>query len=205
MFLFILHRSGGVPGADATRRRPRLTGVGEQEVVLVRQVVAPGKRLLLVPLLLVSLLGLTASPANADYIFQKGVLATWNDFCTEGRAETSHGAYGGGYWKTDTLSRQKASYVDVNCILPMQRPAGFIAANVIAYRWTGTTWAVCFNQGYKFNTSNIGAVTLAVQTYGWNPPCGAGYYGQYGVSYVKDNGLWFGDQIWSGYHSLPSH
>lgn len=160
-------------------------------------------RLLVAALLIGGVVGGTAGPAMADYIAQRGIVATMGSYCVQSRAEVSHGGWGGGYWKTDTTSLQGEPYTGVNCTTPFTRPAGYLAAHVQGWRYSAG-WYVCFNNGYSFNSYNTAGMVLKVEEPDRVPPCGNGYYGDMARSYVLDGGTWHGNTLWSGHHYLPA-
>ncbi len=163
------------------------------------------RRPLIAALLTGALVGGTAGPALANYVYQGGTIDTFgSDYCVNSRSEVSHGAYNGGYWKTDTETKQEDFYTGINCITPWGRPAGYLAAHVQGWRYSGGTWYVCFNEGYKYNSSSTARLVLAVQEPNGTPPCGNGYYHNLARSYTKSGSTWYGGTLNSGNHYLPA-
>lgn len=141
--------------------------------------------------------------AQAHYVYQQGVLATYGQYCTVGRAEVSHGS-GGGYTKTDTDSETEQIYTGVQCIQPFARAAGNLAAKYDYYYWRGGEWVICRLVGdYYYNSSNAAKFVMSYN-FGVRPPCGDGYYGTMSYTYVNDGTTWRGGAIWSGYQYIPA-
>lgn len=146
----------------------------------------------------------TPGVASAHYVKQEGPLATWEDNCTIGRSEVSHGG-GGGYTRVDTKSRQSDPLTGTRCIWPFDRPAGQIAARYHYYRYSSArkTWLLCKRSAWAYNQRTARDVRIS-WNFGAVPPCGGnGYFGTIGDSLVLDDGAWHGGQLWSGYHFIP--
>lgn len=149
------------------------------------------------------LLGVTAGPAVAHYVYNGGTVDYFgSDGCVNSRSETSHGAWNGGYWKTDTEIKQD-DYWGFNCTTPYLRPAGYVAAHVQGWRYSGG-WYICFNHGYKYNTESTARLVLAVEEPDRVPPCGNGYYHNVARSHTKTGTTWPGGKMTSPNHYLPA-
>ena len=159
-------------------------------------------RLLVLPLLLGALLGGTAGPALAHYVYQGGTVATWGSgYCTNARAEVSHGD-GRGYRKADNEAKVDNFYWNFKCTDPRVWPSGYMITQADYYKYNGSSWYLCKDAGWTYSQDSTGKVVQAAREY---LPCGRGYYGTRAWSYIKDNGTWNGGSIWSGHHYLPDY
>jgi hypothetical protein len=143
----------------------------------------------------------TENQKQAHYVYEAGTLYL-GDFCVMARSEISHGS-GGGYSKVDTnaTKTQWTPIGDFECIGWLYKPPGYLAASYHLMKWDGKQWGICYSSDWSFN-SKTASKQVIERDFGRTPPCGAGYYGTGGVSYVKDNNEWYGGGIWSGYHGL---
>jgi hypothetical protein len=153
-------------------------------------------------LLALAMTAATAGGAGAHVVYQSGELWGSGNKCLYGYSETSHGG-GGGYVKVYDLTSQGDPFRAV-CILPWQRPAGYLRIKYYFFKWTGSSWAVCRQVGeWRYNQSSASKLTLT-WNFGSSPPCGRGYYGTQSYHGVRYNGAWHGDVLWSGSHYLPA-
>lgn len=145
-------------------------------------------------------LGATALPAAAHYVYAQPWTYFSDSTCEMTRSEVSHGG-GGGYYKTDGYTWRENRVLGSSCSSDHKMAPGYKAANWAAWKWTGSTWALCAQSNYVYNST----VTSKLVVY-WSynsTPCGAGYYGNQGTSWHY-NGAWYGGTVWSGYHYLPA-
>jgi hypothetical protein len=157
-------------------------------------------------LTLVGVLAVTTSPAKAHYVYEPGIVATWDHYCTKSRSEVSHGTHGGGYWKTDTESQAQNFYTGVNCIDPFARPANYLGAYITAmvYDAFQGKWIVCFQRGWTYNSQTNAKLVLSYNHSSSSPPCGSNLkYRNLATSSVYDGSAWHGGKISSGDHWLP--
>lgn len=153
-------------------------------------------RLLMLPLLIGALLGGTAGPALAHYVYDGAWTYASGSNCTHQRAEVSHGSWGKGYAKVDTRSDYKVTSYD--CMGDWTRPPGYITSTIRYLKWTGSYWGVCTSRDYASNTTTTDKYVRALN-FG-STPCGAGYYYTDHNGYVW-NGAWYGGYMSSGsYH-----
>ena len=97
-----------------------------------------------------------------------------------------------------------ATYARQGCSGPgMNLPAGWAAARLDVYKWTGSTWAVCRGSNWQFGpTGNdqFGPTGPGqVFDYGGPASCGPGFYGTLAFAYVWDGSAWRGGGVWSGF------
>ncbi len=151
----------------------------------------------------IAMLGMTAQPAGAHYVYQKVVTYASDTTCSGERAETSHGG-GGGYARADVYSWYSlwTPWGQIDCGSDFPRPPGYLADAYDLYKWTGYEWALCRYTAWYYNGSQTHQFAIATN-FGGYPPCGPGYYGTVGVGYVWNN-AWYGGSSWSGYHYLPA-
>ena len=159
-------------------------------------------RLLVLPLAVLGVLTMQLS-ALAHYVYEgPRTLKKWGAYCTDGRSEASHGSQGVGYAKTDVHSR---ALNGGPCNVSWSQPAGRLAAQTTWYKWSGSSWYICYSSEYAFSTSQSSKLVKATNFTGSTPYCGDGFYGNTGHAFVLDGGgTWQGDGIWSGYHTLPA-
>jgi hypothetical protein len=143
------------------------------------------------------------TPAEAHTKSQKAYTYASVSNCTWGRADKRHGS-GGGYHYAFTRSKYArwTPWGRMDCGPRWDRPAGNIAARYNNYKWNGESWQVCTYTNYTYNPVTRHYHQVGVSS-GYYPPCGRGYYGTTGFSYVKNGGRWYGGRMWSGYHWLP--
>jgi hypothetical protein len=152
------------------------------------------------------LLGIVG-PAQAHYVYAKGLVYGSSTDCTGSRSEISHGN-GGGYAKTDTdalyLFIEPITGRQFHCIGLWSRPGGYIASGISIWRYSGLkrVWYVCRDSGYHYNTRSVYQYTLYwyLNAGAW---CGNGHFGNMASSWAY-NGQWHGGNLWSGYHLLPA-
>jgi hypothetical protein len=86
--------------------------------------------------------------------------------------------------------------------IPVTEPAGYMANEIVYYKWTGSAWSVCLDSGYYYNGAPYYTFWLYWDSFS-TPPCGDGYYGNFSASYVFDH-QWQGGSVWSGYEYFPT-
>ena len=88
-------------------------------------------------------------------------------------------------------------------------PAGFAAARLDVFKWTGSTWAFCRGTNWQYGATGNDQWGPTgpgqVFDYGGSPSCGPGYYGTLAYAYVWDSAAsaWRGGGVWSGYELVP--
>jgi hypothetical protein len=146
-------------------------------------------------------LGMTASVAFADYVYESGRLYGSSYDCVDGYAEISHGS-GGGYRKAKVSSF--VATANGYCAATFSRPPGYLKVDTDMFVWVdnGGYWALCIDGAYHYNGSSKSSYTWAYNQ-GTSPVCGWGWYGINGYSFML-NGDWKGGALWSKYHYLPA-
>ena len=152
--------------------------------------------------------GLSAVPASAHYVYDDDYVYESHENCTKVRAETSHGD-GGGYRKVSVESSDQLNTWagDYDCTAGRAVPAGQIAARAILWRWNSgkSRWEVCSDPGWYYNSGKADHYTIAMKPVPADKtPCGDGWYGTTGLGYVVYNSKWYGGPEWSGHHWLPA-
>jgi hypothetical protein len=138
----------------------------------------------------------------AHYVYNQGVVATWNSFCNELRVETSHGS-GYGYSKVDVKSISDNFYISgFECTDPFVRPTGYFRAAYSIYKYNGSTWALCvYTPNWTYNSSSTGKLVISNT---WpSVYCGTGSYYTMGEGDILDDSIWHGGDLNSGNHYLP--
>jgi hypothetical protein len=84
------------------------------------------------------------------------------------------------------------------CLTAKNVPAYHLALRRHLYRWNGSSWALCANSGWVYNTSPTSYKSIWRQ---WaQMPCGGGWYDHLGESWAYYNGQWLGGARWAGNH-----
>lgn len=145
-------------------------------------------------------LAVTAGVAYGHTLHQYGTTFQDSDLCVRGSAHVQHGSavidsgadvQSVGHWPYLGCSGEKA-----------QDPY-YIALRRQLYRWEGSSWQVCNDSGWVYNTFRTAQV-YHQRTFA-SAICGPRYYGTMGSGFVFQNvGGWSGGGTWSGYHWLPA-
>jgi hypothetical protein len=137
---------------------------------------------------------------------------TWNHhatvynaggLCVQGDAGIDH-------WQPNVFSGNLAydgTYaLSQGCGAGLTLPAGWAAARLDVYKWTGSQWAVCTGTNWLFGPTGISGGDTGgpfgpsqVFNYGGPSSCGSGWYGTLASAYVWDGSSWRGGSVWSGY------
>jgi hypothetical protein len=133
--------------------------------------------------------------------------------CHRHRSEVSHGG-GAGYFRTDSGARTVYNFL--GCAGSVTVAPGKIFAQWRAFKWNGSTWALCTQGGGVSNMSSGSNVVSWFDLGSGSPPCGNGHYSNMGNSYrhigsglAKDcpgsgSQHCVGSVISSGSHDLPA-
>jgi hypothetical protein len=78
-------------------------------------------------------------------------------------------------------------------------PTGWAAIGRQLLMWNGSSWSLCKDWGWSYNTSPVASQYLTLGGGMAAHPCGVGYYGLYGGFYAWDGSAWQGGWLWSGY------
>ena len=127
--------------------------------------------------------------------------------CVQGDAGIDH-------WQPNVFSGNLAydeTYaLSQGCGAGLTLPAGWAAARLDVYKWTGTQWAVCSGTNWQFGPTGISGGDVGgpfgpaqVFNYGGSSSCGSGWYGTLASAYVWDGSAWRGSGIWSGAEFVP--
>ena len=141
-----------------------------------------------------------AGSAYAHTLLSYGVTYRDSDLCVFGSAHIQHASavIDSG---ADVMSVSNSPYLGCSGEKPRD-PYG-IALRRQLYRWESSSWVVCNDSGWVYNTSRTAQVyhQRAFQS----AICGARYYGTMGSGFVFQNiGGWSGGGAWSDYHWLPA-
>lgn len=123
-----------------------------------------------------------------------------SDLCVFGSAHIQHGSavIDSG---ADVMSVSHWPYL--GCSGEKAQDPYWIALRRQLYRWEGSSWVVCNDSGWVYNTTRTAQV-YHQRTF-QSAICGARYYGTLGSGYVYQNiGGWSGGGAWSDYHWLPA-
>jgi hypothetical protein len=149
----------------------------------------------------------TTTAASAHVEYNKGRLYQSDPLCVDGRSEISHGS-GGGYSKVDTWARQRTWVPRVGwiqCGIKKYRPKGYIANRILIYKWLSNgSVGLCTYTRWDYNDRKASHFVINYSM-GAQPDCGRGWYFTRGQSYVKLNNTWYGDDLNSGWHFLPTN
>ncbi len=128
---------------------------------------------------------LTPPPVAAVYA------VTFNDLVEIVKTDSSlsNGISGGPYSVSDAYSSFTGGP-------EFARPPGYFANRIQLLNWTGSSWNVCRDSGFFYNSVATANFTL-VWNHGVAPPCGAGSYGTYSGAFQFD-GFWKGNWLFSG-------
>lgn len=149
----------------------------------------------------------TATPASAHYVYERGHTYASSTDCAWARSEVSHGN-GGGYAQADVAAdyRQWTPVGPIDCGNKLwTRPPGYLAVRAELYKWNASQsqWQICRDSGgYAYNPESAHSIYI-YNYFGGYPPCGSGYYGTIAYSF-EYNGDWHGGPMWSGFHWLPA-
>jgi hypothetical protein len=117
------------------------------------------------------------------------------ELCVANTTTTSSGPNYAGY--SDVANRSETEFWAIQCLGWFTRPPGYMA-DLLQYWWwnydTGQ-WTLCLDSGWYYNDQQTDYYELE-WTFDW-PPCGNGWYGTIGHTYVW-NGDWRGGYTWSG-------
>ncbi len=164
------------------------------------------QRLVAALLVALSIMAGSSQAVGAHSVYEENwVYWTQDANCTWGRSEISHGS-GGGYVRVDV----RANYIDIGNFVPCStesyRSPYQLRAKYTAIKYNEGTgnWDWCFNSQWYYN--GTGGATFVIEDWLGNtePPCGAGWYGNSGGSFVYHNGQWYGDYLYGWQHWLPS-
>jgi hypothetical protein len=138
--------------------------------------------------------------AYAHTLLSYGVTYKDSDLCVFGSAHIQHGSavIDSG---ADVMSVSNGPYL--GCSGEKAQDPYSIALRRQLYRWETSSWVVCNDSGWVYNTSRTAQVFH--QRRFQSAICGARYYGTLGSGYVYQNiGGWSGGGAWSDYHWLPA-
>jgi|SRR5271165_1307822 len=141
---------------------------------------------------------------------------TWNHHSTvyNGPGLCVQGDAGIDHWQPNVFSGNLAydeTYaLSQGCGAGLTLPAGWAAARLDVYKWTGTQWAVCSGTNWQFGPTGISGGDVGgpfgpsqIFNYGGSSSCGSGWYGTLASAYVWDGSAWRGNGVWSGAEFVP--
>ena len=143
---------------------------------------------------------LATGAAFAHTLLSSGLTFKDADLCVFGSAHIQHGAavIDSG---ADVMSVGQWPYL--GCSGEKAQDPYWIALRRQLYRWESSSWVVCNDSGWVYNTSRTAQV-YHQRTF-QSAICGARYYGTMGSGFVYQNiGGWSGGGAWSDYHWLPA-
>jgi hypothetical protein len=119
------------------------------------------------------------------------------DDCLWGEAQIENAA--GVQSSVLSVSTSLFLFPPVPCSWLFDRPAGWLATDILNYHWNGNSWDLCADSGWLFNQS-----ISSSNSYSWNLGlgCGSGWYGTYGGVFVWRDDRWQGGWVWSGSENL---
>jgi hypothetical protein len=124
--------------------------------------------------------------------------------CVQGNAGIDHFVIGSP--GSNTLAYSETFALDQGCVNGLG--GRWAATRLDVYYWTGTKWAICVGAPWKYDYTSFvsgspSGPAWAFSYDGFNPRCGAGYYGTLGFAAVADGSAWQGGPVWSGYEYVP--
>ncbi len=134
---------------------------------------------------------------EGGYVWENG-----NGKCLWDHAELSHGN-GGGYAQSIARAVFETSTTlgDIECWEDWNRPAYYLGARNLLFKWRNGGWNVCVNGTWRYNEHRTDEKT---KTSVYRTPCRRGTYANFGGGITNFDGAWRGGHMYSGSHTLPA-